>query len=134
MAYITEAEIRSAIGAETLLKALDQDRDGVADPGEFERLEALAARRVNARLTGVVTLPITGTVPDAVADAALAVLCDMCERLAGLSGERNVHAAEARNALELLDRIREGKASLETPTEEPTPDESDWTLEKLDNL
>jgi phage gp36-like protein len=114
MAYVTRAQIETAIPSAHLNDALDDDNDGTADPGVIEEIIASASQAVDAFLAGLFSVPFSGTAPAPVAEAAFVFTCErIYERRLQGSTEGNPFKARAEFWRKRLEDIGAGKLPLD---------------------
>jgi hypothetical protein len=76
--YVTQAQIETAIPAQHLRDALDDNGDGLPDTGVLEAIITSAGQAADAFLAGLFSVPFADPAPAAVAEAAF---CFACERI-----------------------------------------------------
>ena len=113
--YTTKAAIESEIPAHLLLRALDQNLDGAADPGPdgadpMDAVIARASQRVDALVSPVI-MPAGHPVA---AWAAQAFALESLYRLAQIAAESNPWITTAKDAATKLARIAAGTETLTT--------------------
>lgn len=77
MAYLTESDLSAKIPPATLLEALDDDGDGVADSGLLDGIIASAAAEIDGQLSGRHAVPFSGDIPPLVKHAAIIFVLEM---------------------------------------------------------
>lgn len=112
MAYFIQSEIESVIPPQFLLDALDDDGDGVADAGLFDRIADQASGEADAILGQRYATPFEAPVPAIVAHAARLFACAIIYRRRGVSEEANPWAAPAKDMASKLGRIASGSEPL----------------------
>lgn len=114
MAYVTDAEIETRLGAATLVQLADDDGDGVADAGVVEEARQSAEGVVNSFLARRYRAPVDLSAYPEVADVLRSVTLDLAEFR--LRARRPPMAANAlrlhEQALVWLERIAEGVVQL----------------------
>lgn len=111
MSYVTQNQIETAIPAQHLVDALDDDRDQVADAGKLDEVIAAASQQVDSYLESRYTVPFT-TVPKKVAEAAFTFTCELLYQRRGLFGDDNPWFKRAEAWRELLKKIGEGEGQI----------------------
>ncbi len=107
--YTTRAEIEAELPPREILRALDDNADGVEDTGLFNQLLANAAADVDAILGQRYEVPFTSDVPPIVVRASrLLVLAKLYAR----RGVEFPQAKELEAVLAKLDRIANGEEPL----------------------
>ena len=109
MAYTTRAEIEAELPPRELLRALDDNADGVEDTGLFTQILANASADVDAILGQRFTVPFVDIIPPIVTRAARLLV------LSKLYARRSVEfpqAASREDILAKLTRIANGEEPL----------------------
>jgi phage gp36-like protein len=127
MAYTTQSQIESAIPAQHLNDALDDDRDGAADAGVLDQVIASADQAVDAYLGGLYTTPFASP-PAAVQEASFIFACErIYDRRQIL--EKNPFRDRADAWRSRLEKIGAGKLPLDAAIEAASG--ADWGGETL---
>ena len=121
MAYISQSDLEAHIPPQFIVEALDDDRDGVADSGLWEKLAAAVDRAINSRLAPRFSVPFAAPVPDLVAEAALVFAGEMVFRRRGVADEANPWAEQAGAMRTRLERIGRGDEELTAGTTAARP-------------
>jgi len=111
--YITRAAIEGLVPPKDLLRALDDNADGVEDAGLFDALAGLAEDEVNGLISGAVDVPITEDQPALLKHAARVFLCRLLYDRAGVALDANPWARQSDALRERLNRIGRGEDFLE---------------------
>lgn len=115
MSYTTQARIETAIPAQHLVDALDDDGDGMADAGVLTEVLASAAGAVDAFLAGLFAVPFV-VVPAVASEAAFVFACErIYDRRQVL--EKNPWRDQAEGWRERLREIGSGKLPLDAALE-----------------
>lgn len=77
MAYVAQTRIESAIPPQILVAALDDDRDGAADPGRLADIIAAAGTAVDSLLGSLYPTPFSAPYPAAAKEAAFIFACEL---------------------------------------------------------
>lgn len=117
MAYAIQADITAIYGEDALLVVADRAGDGVVDAAAVERALAAATALIDTHVGVVYDTPLT-FVPDLVRDLCVDIaLYKLATEGNGLTEEKRTRYEDA---LALLKRVADGKASLGLPaTEKP---------------
>ena len=118
MSYIAETDLDEYISEKSLIQLTDDGRTGAVDSDITAECIAGAEDEVNGYLSGLYTVPITGTVPGLVTEASVVLAC---RRLYVRRG--SIPAAfqtQVEDTMSLLTKIAEGKIQLDIPG--PTAD------------
>jgi hypothetical protein len=124
--YVTQTEILAEIPAATLLQALDDDGDGVADANVWDEIATSASMEVYARLSPAVDLPdptletLGDDVPYAARAACRVFALEKIFQRRGM-GDKNPWTEQANMWRRKLDRIGLGAEPLSAATR-PAPD------------
>ena len=108
MSYVAQADLAGVIPADYLLSALDDNSDGVADPGVWDAIAAAVDEAIDAFLAPCYTVPISSP-PDVVTHAAKVLASEMVYRRRGVSSEANPWTKEADGVRERLAKIGAGE-------------------------
>lgn len=117
MAYVTEAQIKTAIPAVHLTDALDDDRDGAADTGKLTEVIAQGSQQVDALLESRYTVPFV-TVPKKVAEAAFVFVCELLYQRRGLFDKENPWFTRAEQWRKSLEKIGNGEGQIASDEEQ----------------
>jgi phage gp36-like protein len=115
MAYVTQAQIQTAIPAPHLVDALDDDRDGTADASLLDEIIAKAGLAVDAYLGSIFEVPFA-TPPSAVKEAAFIFACELIYDRRE-AGEKNPFRSRANTWRERLEKIGSGELPLDAATD-----------------
>lgn len=118
MAYVTDAEIETRLGAATLVQLADDDGDGVADADVVEEARLSAEAIVNSFLSRRYRVPVDLMVYPEVANMLRSVTLDLAEFR--LRARRPPVAADImrlhEQAMIWLMRVAEGGVQLPAPS------------------
>jgi phage gp36-like protein len=117
MAYVTQAQIETAIPAQHLVEALDDDRDGSADAGLLDSVIAQASQAVDAFLSPRYDVPFDDPAPSPVAESAFVFVCELLYQRRGLHGDENPFTERADAWRKKLEAIAKGEGQLEVDEE-----------------
>ena len=133
--YTTRALLEARVPKSLVARACDRDEDGAEDTDGFDNLLEAVETEIDGLLAPSYTVPFT-TAPAAVQSAALVMLASACYENVATPEKDNPFAGRAGGARDLLTRCGQGAAMLEAPdyASIDAPDESDWSMEKLDEL
>jgi len=104
MPYTTQNEIQTAIPANFLNDALDDDGDGNADAGLLDIIIAKASQAVDSFLAGIFTTPFPDPAPAKVREAAFVFTCELIYKRRP-AGEKNPWTSQANALREELTKI-----------------------------
>lgn len=108
MPYVEQTDIEALIPAEFLLQALDDDQDGEADPGVWDKLVVAVGDEIDGALGQKYTVPFATPYPSVVKAAAKVLALWSLYQRRGLAGDRNPWESEAKRQRDKLDRIGKG--------------------------
>lgn len=114
-------DLAGKIPGKYLVQALDDDRDGMADPAVVTALQKTVADDINARVGQRYKTPFQNPLPAVVAHAAIVIACYEVYKRRGVEDKANPHAGDARDIRAKLDLIGQGKEPLDAsrPTAQP---------------
>lgn len=112
MPYVTQSDLESRVPAAFITQALDDNGDGEADAGLWDKVAAAVDAQINGRLEGRYAVPLAAPLPSVVTEAALVLAAEALYLRRGLSGDQNPWAKQAEAVRERLERIGTGKAEL----------------------
>lgn len=107
--YTTRAEIEAELPPRDILRALDDDKDGVEDDDLFDQILANAAADVDGILGQRFAVPFTGTVPPIVTRASRLLVL---QKLYARRGVEFPQASALEDILARLGRIAAGAEPL----------------------
>jgi phage gp36-like protein len=117
MTYATLQDLITAIGEDELISIADHDRDGTINAEAVERALAAASALIDSHLAVRWPTPLA-SVPDLIRDLAIDIAI---YKLAGPSrGLTDEQRQRYEDALKLLGRLADGKATLDLPPPQPT--------------
>jgi phage gp36-like protein len=120
--YVTQSQIHTAIPAQHLNDALDDDGDGLADPGLLDAIISSASQAVDAFLAGLYTVPFADPAPAVVAEAAFVFACERIydrRRLDAAGDQANPWRARANSFRERLEKISRNQLKLDQSLDKP---------------
>jgi phage gp36-like protein len=112
MPYLTQAEIEADIPPQFLLEALDDDNDGVADSGLWDKIEVSAAEAIDGVLGQRFTVPFAAPLPAIVKTAARVFILEKLYARRGTKSEDNPWVSQANKLRAKLDLIADGEEPL----------------------
>ena len=116
MSYTTRGQVEALIPPPLLLRALDDNGDGIEDTGLFTNLQDGADAQVNGMISTRYSLPLTGTPPDIVTQSALYFLLESIYQRNGVGAGVNPWSQQAMQFREQLKRIGRGEIMLTADT------------------
>ncbi|HRJ48142.1 MAG TPA: DUF1320 family protein [Opitutaceae bacterium] len=111
-AYTTLARINAVLPPQFLVEALDDDKDGVADPGVFDEVVASVQVEIDGVLGARYSTPFANPVPALVADAALKLTAEALYARRGFAEDKNPWAVRAKAIRTLLGEVAAGSKPL----------------------
>jgi phage gp36-like protein len=117
MAYIEQTDLAGKIPPSILLKAVDDNGDGVEDAGIWTAIATSVDETIDGYLEMRFFLPLPA-VPKFIKDTARILACEACYDRVGFSGEKNPWSERAKAALAVLERIAKGELNLGSELEE----------------
>ena len=114
MAYLTESDLTAKIPPQTLLEALDDNGDGVADDDLLDSIIASAAGEIDGQLSGRHAVPFTGDIAPRVKHACLIFVLEMLYERRGWTSEngRNPWSGKARDLRSQIKDVAMGTRPL----------------------
>lgn len=118
MAYITQTDLTGKIEARLINQALDDDGDGEADPGAWDRLYAAVEVAINGALAARYDVrAFRQPYPAAIVDFALTLAAEAIYARRGMTGDANPWKKPADMSRDRLEQIRIGKEFLSLDTQ-----------------
>ena len=112
MPYLVQSDLHALVPAAFVVEALDDDRDGLADTGAWDAVQAVASEAVDSRLGGRYPVPFTTPLPALVVEAARIFACEALYLRRGRSGDENPFTRRANDLRAKLDAIGQGEQPL----------------------
>ena len=112
MSYTTRQAVEALIPPPLLLRALDDNGDGVEDAGLFDSLALGADAQVNGMISTRYALPLDIPIPDIVTQSALYFLLESIYQRNGVGSGVNPWSQQAMQFREQLKRIGRGEIAL----------------------
>lgn len=112
MAYTTQADIEANIPGPYLVDALDDDKDGNADPGLLDTIVSGASNAVDSYLAGIYTVPLN-PVPAVAKEASCVFTCEMIYARRGVPVDENPFTKRANFWRDRLEKIGKGEIPLD---------------------
>ncbi len=112
MSYVEQTDIEALIPADFLKQALDDDSDGEADSGVWDKVVAAVQDEIDGALGQKYSVPFTGTIPAVVKAAAKVLTLWSLYQRRGFNGAANPWETEAKRHRDKLDRIGRGDDPL----------------------
>jgi len=119
--YFVTGDLSGRIPTKFLIQALDDDKDGAADPAVISAMQADVQSDIDGRLGQRYETPFTNPLPAVVRSAAISIACEMVYKRRGVEGKNNPYSEEAAKARAKLDRIGNGKEPLEPNKKDARP-------------
>lgn len=117
MPYVTQEQIETTIPGPYLVDALDDDKDGAADPGKLAEVIAKASQAVESALAGLYTVPFSAPVPAKVCEAAFVFTCELIYQRRGTPEDQNPFTKQANVLRADLKAIGKGEQPLDASLE-----------------
>lgn len=112
MAYVEQTDIEALIPSDFLTQSLDDDSDGVADSGVWDKVVEAVGDEIDGALGQKYAVPFGEPCPSVVKAAAKVLALWSLYQRRGFAGERNPWEAEAKRLRDKLDRIGRGEDAL----------------------
>jgi phage gp36-like protein len=110
--YVEQADLVGLIPAPFLVQALDDDRDGQADPAAWSSVQVSACNAVDGHLGSRFEVPFQPPVPAIVLHAAKIFACEMLYSRRGYHGQQNPFTTQADELRKQLTKIGNGELGL----------------------
>lgn len=118
MPYVIQSDLDGKIPAQLLLQALDDNGDGLADDGVWDKIVVDVESAINSRLEGNYAIPLAAPVPAIISEAAKVLAAEAIYLRRGLAGQQNPWVEQADAMRKRLEEIGSGKLPL-TPVTTP---------------
>ena len=112
MSYVEQADIEALIPADFLKQALDDDGDGEADSGVWDKVVAAVQDEIDGALGQKYAVPFADPYPAVVKAAAKVLTLWSVYQRRGFHGDANPWETEAKRQRDKLDKIGSGKDAL----------------------
>lgn len=112
MAYVGNEAVKRLVGPENFALMLDDDKDGIEDPGLFDALAADASDAVDAYLSAKYAVPFAGYVPPFVRLCAKVICAEMLYMRRGVARDANPWTKQADTLRTRLEKIAAGTDKL----------------------
>ncbi|WP_157837243.1 phage protein Gp36 family protein [Geminisphaera colitermitum] len=122
--YITRAALSAIVPPQFILEALDDNKDGIEDPGLYQDLLTVAQKEVDGILGKRFRVPFANPIPDIVSTATLKIMGELLYKRRGYSGEQNPHEAAANKERAALEKIASGTDPLTPEVQRKNPSAS----------
>lgn len=110
--YVLIGDITASLAPDFLTQALDDNGDGVADPGVWDSIAAAVAKDIDGRLGQRYETPFSNPIPAIVANAGRIFAMEMLYARRGFAADKNPWTKQADAERTRLTQIAEGKAPL----------------------
>lgn len=110
--YVEQTDLKADVPEKFLIQALDDDGDGVADPGIWDLIATAACNDVDARLSPSHATPFSTPYPPIVPQAAKIFAMESVYQRRGFSGTNNPWTTQADGWRTRLDKIGAGEEDL----------------------
>jgi phage gp36-like protein len=121
MSYVSQSDLEGRVPSDVIVDALDDNRDGSADAGVWDKVAADVNIAVDGRLEGKFRVPLAGALPYVVREAAIVLACEALYLRRGHAGESNPWTKQADAFRARLERIGRGDEPLKFD-EQPAAD------------
>lgn len=112
-AYVLISDMNAKLPAAFLLQALDDNNDGLADPGVWDDVAKAVAQEIDGILGVRFAVPFTNPVPAAVLTAAQVFAAEALYNRRGMQGDdKNPWTAQAKQQRATLAKIAAGELPL----------------------
>lgn len=112
MSYVVQADLEGKIPQQLLLQALDDNGDGLADDGVWDKLVTDVESAINSRLEANYTIPLETPVPAIITEAAKVLAAEAIYMRRGLTGDQNPWTKQADAMRKRLEDIGSGSVQL----------------------
>jgi phage gp36-like protein len=116
MSYILITDLDGKVPAQLLLQALDDNGDGLADDGVWDKIVVDVESAINSRLEGNYAIPLAEPLPAIVSEAAKILAAEAVYQRRGLSGDQNPWVKQADAMRKRLEDIGSGDKPLKPDT------------------
>ena len=111
--YVTRNEVLSKISNSDFVPFLDDNGDGIEDPGLLDNIIAVASNAADAFVASIYKTPFTEYVPAKIHDAALVFTVEMLYQRRLAPTEQNIFKPQADMWREILKSIGTGQIPLD---------------------
>jgi phage gp36-like protein len=118
--YVLQSEIEARLPADFLREALDDNNDGEADAGVWDKVAAAVAAEIDGILGQRFQVPFA-TVPAVVKAAANVLALEMLYARRGTAADANPWTKQASDHRAKLNAIADGEQPLQPGTSRPAP-------------
>lgn len=116
MPYVIQSDLDGKIPAQLLLQALDDNGDGLADDGVWDKIVVDVESAINSRLEGNYTIPLAEPIPAIISEAAKVLAAEAVYLRRGLAGDQNPWVKQADAMRKRLEEIGSGDKPLKPDT------------------
>lgn len=113
MPYVSQAQLETEIPAPMLADAIDDDREGGADPEKLDAILQKASDAVDGFLSGLYPTPFADPAPAAAREAAFCFAGELVYARRGVGADQNPFTKRAADWRTTLKLIGAGKAPLD---------------------
>lgn len=113
MAYVLQSDLEGRVPKDVIVEALDDDRDGSADPGVWDKIADDVAKAINGRLEGRFSVPLADPLPYVCREGAVILACEALYLRRGRAGESNPWSKQADAFRARLEKIGRGDEPLQ---------------------
>jgi len=121
MAYVTQDDLIGMIPEEEVVRALDDDGDGVVDNDVWLAVAEGVSSDIDGRLGALYSVPFTGTIPALVTLAARILAAEALYARRGIGEDANPWKKQADAIRARLDRVGTGKEPLDRNVAQERP-------------
>lgn len=119
--YILIGALEAELPPQFLVQALDDDGDGLADPGVWDKVLDAVSTEIDGILGQRYPVPFQNPLPAVVVHSARVLALAMLHRRRGIEDKANPFAKTAQQALEKLQAIAAGKEPLTPEIQRQAP-------------
>jgi phage gp36-like protein len=112
MAYIIQSDLEGKIEPKMIVQALDDDGDGVADSGAWDKVYADVEQEIHGAISARYSVPFSAPYPAAIVSFCLALAAAALYSRRGITGDANPWEKSANAVRDRLEAIRTGKEFL----------------------
>lgn len=122
--YVLLGQLSALIPPQFLTEALDDDGDGVADPGVFDSIVDTVHKEIDGALGQRYPVPFSNPIPAVVADAAIVLTAHTLYSRRAVEDKKNPFDRRAKEVREKLAAIAKGEQPLAPEAKRAKPSAS----------
>jgi phage gp36-like protein len=121
MPYVIQSQLKGLIPDDFLVQALDDDQDGIADPGVWDQIVVGVSTEIDGLLAMKYPVPFANPAPAVVQAAALSLALWSLYARRGFDKDKNPWNEQANGVRKRLEAIGSGKMPLTPASENAGP-------------